>query len=44
LDKFKENLATRFPARQNKAIFDLCQNQERLEKMPVNEFMDMWVI
>jgi 2-methylcitrate dehydratase len=44
LEKFKENLATRFPAHQNKAIFDLCQNQERLEKMPVNEFMDMWVI
>jgi 2-methylcitrate dehydratase len=44
LEKFKENLATRFPTRQSKTIFDLCQNQERLEKMPVNEFMDIWVI
>lgn len=44
LEKFANNLATRFPARQCKAILDLCQNQKRLEATPVNEFMDLWVI
>jgi 2-methylcitrate dehydratase len=44
LDKFKNNLATRFSAQQSKTILDLCQDQARLEKMPVNELMDLWVI
>lgn len=42
--KFKANLATRFPARRCARIFDLCKNQQLLEKTPVNEFMDMLVI
>lgn len=44
IEKFKTNLATRFPARQMNTILEICQNQDRLEKMPVNEFMDKWVI
>ena len=44
VEKFKTNLARRFPARQQKAILDLCLNPERLGKTPVNEFVDLFVI
>jgi len=44
VDKFKINLARRFPAKQSQAILDLCQDQARLETTPVNEFVDMFVI
>jgi 2-methylcitrate dehydratase len=37
--KFRDNLATRFPNKQAKAILDLCQDAPRLERMPVHEFM-----
>ncbi|MDF1765429.1 MAG: 2-methylcitrate dehydratase, partial [Gammaproteobacteria bacterium] len=43
-EKFKANLATRFPAKRSKAIFDLCKDQAKLEATPVNEFMDLLVI
>ncbi len=43
-DKFKANLATRFPAKRCKKIFDLCKDQAKLEQTPVNEFMDLLVI
>jgi len=42
--KFKTNLARRFPARQQKAILELCLDQKKLETTPVNEFVDMFVI
>jgi 2-methylcitrate dehydratase len=42
--KFKVNLARRFPERQQKAILDVCNDQARLSEMPVNEFVDMFVI
>jgi len=42
--KFRRALATRFPAKRSGAIFDLCKDPARLEAMPVNEFMDMFVI
>jgi 2-methylcitrate dehydratase len=42
--KFRTNLARRFPARQQKAILDLCQDQKKLEATPVNEFVDLFVI
>jgi 2-methylcitrate dehydratase len=42
--KFRTNLARRFPARQQKAILDLCQDQKKLETTPVNEFVDLFVI
>ena len=43
-NKFKRNLATRFPTGQCDDIFDLCKDQFQLEATPVIEFMDMFVI
>ena len=43
-DKFKANLATRFPAKRSAKIFDLCKDQKRLEETSVNDFMDLFVI
>jgi 2-methylcitrate dehydratase len=42
--KFEQNLATRFPAARAKAILDLCLDRARLEAMPVDQFMAMWVV
>jgi 2-methylcitrate dehydratase len=42
--KFRINLARRFPEKQQNAILDVCLDQEKLEKMPANEFVDMFVI
>ena len=44
VEKFKLNLARRFPAKQQKAILDLCMDAGRLEKTPVHEFVDLFVI
>ena len=44
IEKFKTNLARRFPERQRAAILALCQNAKTLEATPVNEFVDMFVI
>jgi len=44
VEKFRTNLARRFPAKQQKAILDLCLDQTRLEKTPVDEFVDLMVI
>ena len=43
-EKFATNLATRFPAKQAKAIIRLCFDQKHLEATRVNEFMQMFVI
>jgi 2-methylcitrate dehydratase len=43
-DKFKANLATRFPARRSAQIFALCKDQAALEATPVQRFMDLFVI
>src|SRR5216110_605555 len=43
VDKFKTNLARRFPAQQQRAILELCADPGRLEKTPVNEFVDLFV-
>lgn len=43
-EKFKRNLAVRFPSRRTAQIYDLCKDQKRLEATPVNEFMDLLVI
>jgi len=43
-EKFKANLATRFPAQRSAQIFDLCKDQARLEATPVQRFMDLFVI
>jgi 2-methylcitrate dehydratase len=42
--KFRTNLARRFPAKQQQAILQLCQDQKKLEVTPVNEFVDLFVI
>ena len=42
--KYKTNLARRFAAKQQAAIFDLCADQKRLEATPVHEFVDLFVI
>ncbi len=42
--KFKINLARRFPQNRQKAILDICLDQDKLENMSVNEFMDMFII
>ena len=44
VEKFKVNLARQFPAKQQKAILDLCLDAERLARTPVNEFVDLFVI
>ncbi|AGY91869.1 2-methylcitrate dehydratase [Spiribacter curvatus] len=43
-DKFRTNLARRFPPRQQRAILDVSLEQARLEAMPVNEYVDLYVI
>ncbi|HEX7951541.1 MAG TPA: bifunctional 2-methylcitrate dehydratase/aconitate hydratase [Burkholderiales bacterium] len=44
VEKFKTNLARRFPSKQQKAILDLCLDPKKLAATPVNEFVDMMVI
>ena len=42
--KFARNLARRFPDKQQKAILDISLDQKKLEAMPVNEYVDLYVI
>jgi len=44
MEKFKTNLARRFPTKQQKAILDLCLDPKKLAVTPVNEFVDMMVV
>ncbi|MGC2061357.1 MAG: bifunctional 2-methylcitrate dehydratase/aconitate hydratase, partial [Thermodesulfovibrionales bacterium] len=44
VEKFRTNLARRFPAKQQNAILEVCLNKAKLDSMPVNEFVDMFVI
>ncbi len=44
VEKFKTNLARRFPAKQQQAILDVSLDQAKLEAMSVNEYVDMYVI
>jgi 2-methylcitrate dehydratase len=44
VEKFKTNLARRFPDKQRNAILDVSLDQARLEAMPVNEYVDLYVI
>jgi 2-methylcitrate dehydratase len=44
VEKFKTNLARRFPSKQQQAILDVCMDAKKLEAMAVNEFVDMLVI
>lgn len=43
-DKFRRNLARRFPAKQQQQILDKSLDQKVLEAMPVHEYVDLYVI
>ncbi|NYT59156.1 bifunctional 2-methylcitrate dehydratase/aconitate hydratase [Alcaligenaceae bacterium] len=42
--KFRSHLAGRYPARQQQRIIEASLDQETLERMPVHEYMDLYVI
>ena len=44
VEKFKTNLARRFPVKQQKTILDLSLDQKKLEATSVNEYVDLYVI
>nr|WP_311530438.1 bifunctional 2-methylcitrate dehydratase/aconitate hydratase [uncultured Ralstonia sp.] len=44
LEKFRTNLARRFPARQQDAILAASLDQKTLEAMPVNAYVDLYVV
>ena len=44
IEKFKTNLARQFTPEQALKIMDVCTDQERLEGMAVNEFVDLFVV
>ena len=43
VEKFKTNLRRRFPAEQQQRILDASLDRARLEAMPVNEYVDLYV-
>ncbi|HID4133985.1 TPA: bifunctional 2-methylcitrate dehydratase/aconitate hydratase [Pluralibacter gergoviae] len=44
VEKFRTNLARQFPARQQQRILDASLDRARLEQMPVNVYLDLFVI
>ena len=44
VEKFKTNLARQFPSKQQQSILDVSLDQDKLEAIPVNEYVDMYVI
>jgi 2-methylcitrate dehydratase len=42
--KFRTNLARRFPTKQQQRILEVSLDQKALEAMPVNEYVDLYVI
>jgi 2-methylcitrate dehydratase len=44
VEKFRRNLARRFPEKQQQAIAELSLDGARLERMPVHEYVDLYVI
>ena len=44
VEKFRRNLARRFPHKQQQEILALCMNRKRLAETPVNEFIETLVI
>jgi len=43
-EKFRRNLARRFPKEVREAILELCRDPKRLQATPVKEFVDLFVI
>jgi 2-methylcitrate dehydratase len=44
VEKFKTNLRRRFPEEQQAQILDVSLDTERLQSMPVNEYVDLYVL
>jgi 2-methylcitrate dehydratase len=44
VEKFKRNLARRFGEEQQQRILDASMDRERLERMPVSEYVDLYVV
>ncbi|MCK0507540.1 bifunctional 2-methylcitrate dehydratase/aconitate hydratase [Aromatoleum anaerobium] len=44
IEKFRRNLARRFPERQQRAIVEANQDPARLDRMPVHEYVDLYVM
>ncbi len=44
VEKFRTNLARRFPSKQQEAILAASLDQKRLEAMPVHEYVDLYAI
>jgi 2-methylcitrate dehydratase len=44
VEKFRRNVATRFPAKHARDIVELMMDKEELEATPVNEFMNLLMI
>jgi 2-methylcitrate dehydratase len=44
VEKFKTNLRRRFPDAQQQRILDASLDRERLEAMPVHEYVDLYVV
>jgi 2-methylcitrate dehydratase len=44
VEKFRTNLARRFPEKQRKAILELCLDARRLDSTPVHEFVDLMAV
>ena len=44
LDKFNDAITGHFPPKRAAAIKTACMDQDTLERMPVNTFMDLWYV
>ena len=44
VEKFRTNLARRFPAKQQETILKVCLDGKKLSEMPAHEFVDVFVI
>ncbi len=44
VEKFKTNLARRFSPKQRNTILEICMDPARLEALPVNAFVDLFVV
>jgi 2-methylcitrate dehydratase len=44
VEKFRTNLARRFPVKQQETILNVCLDGKKLAAMPVHEFVDLFVI
>jgi 2-methylcitrate dehydratase len=44
IEKFKRNLARRFGEEQQRRILEASMDRERLEKMAVSEYVDLYVV